>query len=116
MIIKPTSDKFVSERFGLCDGAETTGGHLLSIKFHRLLGDIEPLLNYGRKFSDSTAFLSEHALCPGGHDDDFRLGWRDAHLHAGVAILGQLPSEELIQFRLEHSVSDELQCLVEVMF
>lgn len=45
---------------------------------------------------------------PGGHDDDFRLGRGDANLHPRVAILRELPSEELVQFRLENSVADEL--------
>lgn len=41
---------------------------------------------------------------PGGQDDDFRSCWRDTHLHTGVAILGQLSGQELIQLGFEDAI------------
>lgn len=113
---QPTSNEFVSQRFSLCDGAEPAGGDLLRVQLHRLLGDVEPLLDHRGQLADPTALLSEHTLCPGRHNDDVRAGGRDAHLDSGVAILGELSGQELVQFRLEDSVSDELKSNGEVMF
>lgn len=111
-----TSNQFVSERLGLRDGAQTTGGDLLSVQLYRLLGNVKPLLDDRRQLTDPASFLAEHALCPRRHNDDLRAGRSDAHLHTGVAILSQLPGQELIEFRLENSVPDELQIHGEVMF
>lgn len=113
---KLTSNEFVSERLGLGDGAQTTSRHLLGVELHRLLGDVEPLLNDGSQLTDSAALLSEHTLCPRSHNDDLRASRGDTHLHTGVAILSKLPGQELVEFRLENSVSDELQIHREVMF
>lgn len=113
---KLTSNKLVSQRLGLRDGAETASGHLLRVELHRLLGNVESLLHDRSQLPDPPSLLPEHALCPCRHDDDLGPRRGDAHLHAGVSILGKLPSQELIQFRLENSVSDELKCYREVMF
>ena len=50
---------------------------------------------------------------PCGQDDDLCAGWGDAHLHTGVAILGELAGQELVQLGLEDPVGDELQTNVE---
>lgn len=115
-VTKLTSNEFVSERLSLRDGAQAAGRHLLGVQLHRLLGDVEPLADHWGQFTDSAAFLSKHALCPRSHNDDLRASRSDAHLHTGVAILSKLPGQELIEFRLENSVSDELQIHREVMF
>ena len=69
-----TSDELVTERLGLGDGAETTGGDLLGVKLHGALGEVEPLLDNASELSDPPALLSEDVLGPGGHDDDLGPG------------------------------------------
>lgn len=56
---------------------------------------------------ETRASFGEHR--PGGKDDDLGPGRGDAHLHPRVAVLGQLPSQKLIQLSLEDPVRDELQ-------
>lgn len=68
-----------------------------------------PLLHDGGQFADATALLAQHVLGLGGHDDDLSAGGCDADLDAGVAILGQLTGQELVQLSLEDSVGDELR-------
>lgn len=63
----------------------------------------------GGQFTDATSLLSQNVLGLGGHDDDLCAGGSDADLNAGVAILGQLTSQELVQLSLEDSVSNELE-------
>jgi len=53
--------------------------------------------------------FSSPDLGPGGHDDNLGSGWSNANLDAGVAILGQLASQELIEFRLEDAIGDKLK-------
>lgn len=103
-----TSNKFVSEGLCLGDSAKTASGNLFGVQVYRLFRDVEPLLYNRSQLTDSAALLSQHTLGPRRHDNDFGLGGGDSHLHAGVAILGQFPGEELIEFRLENSVTNEL--------
>ena len=58
--------------------------------------------------------LTEHVLCAGGADDDLRAQRRHTDLHAAVAVLGQLPGQQLIQLGVEHTVGYELQSLDKV--
>ena len=51
----------------------------------------------------------EFYALPGGHDDDLGPGGCDPDLDAGVAILGQLAGQELVQLGLEHAIGDELE-------
>ncbi len=104
-----TSDKLVAERLGLGDGAETAGGDLLGVEIHRVLGEVEPLLDDGGQLANPAALLSQNVLCPGSHDDDLRLGGSHTHLDTGVAIFGELASQELVQLSLEDSVGDKLE-------
>jgi hypothetical protein len=48
-------------------------------------------------------------LSAGGPDDDLGTHGGDAHLHAGVAILGELPGEKLVELGEEHTICYELQ-------
>jgi hypothetical protein len=43
-------------------------------------------------------------LCVGGADDDVGDGGCDADLDAGVALLGQLALEELVQLSIEDTI------------
>jgi hypothetical protein len=47
----------------------------------------------------------------GGPDDDLGTQGGDAHLHAGIAILGELPGEKLIELGKEHTICYELALL-----
>jgi hypothetical protein len=104
-----TTDEFVSEGLGLGDGAETTDSDLLGVQFNRTLGEVEPLLNNSRQFADSASLLAQDVLGSGGHDDDLGFGRGDPDLDAGVAILGQLAGQELVEFGFENAVSDKLK-------
>merc|ERR1712064_134888 len=81
-----TSNELVSERLSLGDGAQTTGGNLLSIEFNSSLWEVESLLNQTGQFSDPSSLFSENILGSGWHHTD---------LNARVTILGQLSGEEL---------------------
>lgn len=52
--------------------------------------------------------LTKHILSTSGPDNDLRPHGSDADLHTRVAILSQLPSQELVELGIENSVSDEL--------
>merc|ERR1712019_174542 len=82
-----TSDQLVTERLGLGDGAQTTGGHLLSVQLNGSLGEVESLLDHAGELTDPPALLSQHVLCPGGHDDDLSAGGSHSDLHTGVTII-----------------------------
>ena len=83
----------------LGDGAKTSGLHLLSVKLNSALREVEPggrklanlfsilvqqryristsnspLLDDASQLPDPSAFLSQHVLGPGGHDDDLGSG------------------------------------------
>ena len=83
----------------LGDGAKTSGLHLLSVKLNSALREVEPggrklanlfsilvqqryristsklpLLDDASQLPDPSAFLSQHVLGPGGHDDDLGPG------------------------------------------
>merc|ERR1719305_1407055 len=103
-----TSDELVTEGLSLGNGAETAGGDLLSVKLDGALGEVEPLLDNAGELSDPPALLSEDVLGPGGHDDDLRPGGGHSDLNTGVAILGELPGQELVELSLEDSILDKL--------
>ena len=79
-----TSDELVTKRLGLGDGAESTGGHLLSIQLDGALGEVEPLLDDAGELSDPPALLSEDILGPGGHDDDLGPGGGHSDLQVSL--------------------------------
>ena len=103
-----SADELVPQRLGLGDGAQPPGGHLLGVELDGSLWEVEALLYDGRELADAPALLAEHVLRARRHDDDLGAGGGDAHLHAGVAILGELAGEELVQLGLEDAVGNEL--------
>ena len=54
------SDKLVTERLGLSDGAETPGGHLLGVELDGVLGEVEPLLDHAGQLTDPKIYLFTH--------------------------------------------------------
>lgn len=52
---------------------------------------------------------TQNVLSAGSPDDDLGTHGGDANLHAGVAILGELAGEKLVELGEKHAVSYELQ-------
>lgn len=103
------SEELVAEGLSLRDGAEAAVDDLLGVELDAILGEVEPLLDDRGQLPDPAALLAEHVLRARGADDDLRAHRRDAHLHAGVAVLRQLPRQHLVELGVEHTVADELR-------
>lgn len=106
-----TVEELVAEGLALSDGGETTVLDLGGVEGDRVLGELEALLDEGGELADAATLLTENLLGVGGADDDVGNGGSDADLDAGVALLGQLALEELVQLGVEDTVSDELSPL-----
>ena len=106
-----TIEEFVSERLALGDGVETTVLDLGGVEGDGVFRKLEPLLDEGGEFADSSTLLAENFLGVGCADDDVGDGGGDADLDARVALLGQLALEELVQLGVEDSICDELSPL-----
>ena len=89
--------------------------YLLCVQLDTVLWEVEPLLDDRGKLPDAAALLAKDVLGPGGHDDDLSPGGGDPDLHAGVAILGELAGQELVELGLEHAVGDELEARASVI-
>ena len=103
--------KLELEGLGLGLGAEATVGDTLGVKLDGSVLESEPLLDDGGELADALSLLSENGLGAGGTDDDLGAHGGSANLNSGVAILGKLPGEELVELSVENSVSDELPLL-----
>lgn len=64
--------------------------------------------------TDPPALLTKNLLGVGGADDDVGDSGGHADLDTGVALLGQLALEELVQLGVEDTVGDELSALGQV--
>lgn len=106
-----TVEELVAEGLALSDGGETTVLDLGGIEGDGVLGELETLLDQAGELTDAATLLSEDLLGVCGADDDIGDGRGDADLDAGVALLGQLTLEELVQLGIENTVSDELSAL-----
>lgn len=104
-------EELVAEGLALSDGGETAVLDLGGVKGDGVLGELEALLDEGGELADAAALLTENLLGVGGADDDIGDGRGDADLNAGVALLGQLALEELVEFGVENTVSNELSPL-----
>lgn len=76
--------------------------------FHRALPSV------GRQmpaccWAADTAKLTQDALSAGSADNDLRAHGGHADLHAAVAILSELPGEQLVELGVEDAVLDELR-------
>jgi len=103
-----SSGELVTQRLSLGNGAQATGGHLLGVQLDASGLEVETLLHHGGQLTDAAALLAQHLLGLGGHDDDLSARGGHTHLHAGVAILGEFTSQELVQFSLEDAIGNEL--------
>ena len=61
--------------------------------------------------ADAAALFAEDFLGVGGANDNIGDGRGNADLDTGVALLGQLALEELVQLGVKDTVSDELSPL-----
>lgn len=104
-----TTQKLVAQALALGDSMETTVLDLLSVKLERVLGELETLLHKGSKLANAATLVTENLLGVGGTDDDFGARVGDADLATGVALVGELTSEELVQLGGENTVSDKLR-------
>jgi len=101
-----TIEKLVSEGLALGDGGETTVLDLGGVQGNGVLGELEALLDERGELTDAATLLSENLLGVCGADDDVGDGGGDADLDAGVALLGQLALEELVQLGVENTVCE----------
>jgi hypothetical protein len=106
-----TIEKLVSEGLALGDGGETTVLNLGGVEGDGVLGELESLLDERGELTDAATLLSKNLLGVCGADDDVGDSGGDADLDAGVALLGQLALEELVQLGVEDTVSNELSPL-----
>ncbi len=103
------ADQLVTKRLGLGDGAKSPSRDFLGVELDRVLRKVESLLDDGREFTDASAFLAQDVLRPRRHDDDFGPRRRHSDLDAGVAVLGQLAGQKLVQFGFEDAIGDKLK-------
>lgn len=106
-----TVEELVAQGLALSDGGQTAVLDLGGVEGHRVLGELEALLDEGGELANAAALLAENLLGVGSADDDVGDGGSDAHFDAGVALLGKLALEELVQLGVEDTVSDELSAL-----
>jgi len=101
-----TSEELVSEGFSLGDCGETSVGYSLDVEVDLALLVAPSLVDDSGELPDSSGLLSEDLAGSGGDDDNFAslgLSYNDA----AVSILGKLSLEELVEFSLEHTISDK---------
>ena len=106
-----TVEELVAEGLALGDGGETAVLDLGGVEGDGVLGELEALLDEGGELADAAALLTENLLGVRGADDDVGHSGGDADLDAGVALLGQLALEELVELGIEDAVGDELPAL-----
>jgi hypothetical protein len=95
----------------LGDGGEATVLDLGSIEGDGVFRKLEPLLNEGGEFTDSSTLLAENFLGMGGADDDVGDGGSDSNFDAGISFFSQFTLEELVQFGVEDTICDKLSPL-----
>lgn len=106
-----TVEELVAEGLALGDGGETAVLDLGGVEGDGVLGELEALLDEGGELADAASLLAEDLLGVGGADDDVGYRGGDADLDAGVALLGQLALEELVELSVEDAIGDELSAL-----
>lgn len=106
-----TVKELVAEGLALGDGGQTAVLDLGGVEGDAVLGELEALLDQAGELADAATLLTENLLSVGSADDDVGNGGGDADFDAGVALLGQLALEELVQLGVEDTVGDELSPL-----
>lgn len=103
-----SSEEFEFERFGLGLGAQSTVLDTLGVQLDGTVGKVETLLDDRRQLTDALPLFTQHVLGAGSPDNDFRAVGGGTDLHSGVPILGQLTSQQLVQFGVKDSIGNEL--------
>ena len=96
------------EGLGLGLGTKTTVLDTLGVKLDSAISKVETLLDDRGKLTDTLSLLAKNVLGTGGTDDDLSTVGSGTDLNTGVAILGKLTSEKLVELRVEDAISDEL--------
>jgi len=101
------SEEFVTEGLALGHGARSAVLDTLGEELNRVLGELETLLDHGGQFANTGTTLTEDILGAGGTDNDLGSDGSNADLDTGVSILGEGALEEIVQFSVEDTISDE---------
>jgi len=101
-----TAEELVSEGLGLGDGGKASVGNSLDVEVDGTLLGAPSLVDDSGQFANSSGLLSENLTGSGGDDDDFA-GFALSDDDATVAILSKLALEELVEFGLEHTISNK---------
>ena len=107
-------DELVLEGLGLGGSAEATATDHLGEELELSGLEAEALVEDVGELADALALLAEDLLDVGGSDGDLGLAGGGLDLDAGVAVVGQLLDEELVDLSVEDTVGDELALLVDV--
>jgi len=101
-----TSEKLVSERFGLSDSGHTSVGNSFDVEIDLALFVAPSFVDDGGQFSNSSSFFSQNLTWSGGDDDDFAgLGFSDDQ--ARVSVFSEFSGEKFVHFGFEETISDE---------
>jgi hypothetical protein len=65
-------------------------------------------LHEGSEFTDTTTLVTKNFLGMCCADNDFSSGGGDADFTAGIALFGEFPGKEFVQFGKENAVGDKL--------
>jgi len=106
-----TIEEFVSERLALGDGGETTVLDLGGVEGDGVFRKLEPLLDEGGEFADSSTLLAENFLGVGCADDDVGDGGSNSDFYARVSFLSQFTLKEFVQLGVEDAICDKLSPL-----
>ena len=103
-----STNQFVAQRFGLCNGTQSSNSDLLRVELNGTRLEPKPLRDDCRQFPNPTALVPKNILSPSGHDDDFCTVRSHTNLQSGIAIFCQLPHEKLVQLRPKEPFTDKL--------
>ncbi|CEP03402.1 hypothetical protein PBRA_003162 [Plasmodiophora brassicae] len=108
------TQQLVAQRFRLGDGAQGAVLNACGEQLDVARREVVALLDQRRQLANAAALLTEHALRAGRTDDDLGTHGRDTDVDAGVAVLGELLHEEVVQLGVEHAVGHEFTLLADV--
>ena len=109
-----THHELVTKRLRLGNSAESTVLHTASVEFDATLREAESLLNDSGELADAGGLLAKDVLGAGGLDDDLSACRGNTDLHSGIVIFRQLTSQELVEFSVEDTISNELAFLADL--
>eukprot|EP00170_Pyropia_yezoensis_P001646 contig_7116_g1650 len=105
------TNQLVTQRLSLRNRAQAPVVHLLHIQLDGTLRELEPLLHNGGELTDPATLLAQHRLRACRTDNNLGADGGDAHLHARVALLGQLARQQLVELSVQDAIGDKLALL-----